>query len=327
MTATRLANILSISLTFALAALLASQPAHARQSDAAPAREQHVFHVTIADTKGILIKGLPRDSLTAYDGGKSCEVVSVLEPDSPASVMFLLDISSSAFGENTRSVGRRRFAALKDAVAAFIEGSNPSDEYSVAAFDETPRVLLEGSGDARAVLDTLDRLASADLKGHTALFDALHLALDRLATRTARKRVVVLFSDGLNNSSRHTYAEVRRALKASGALVYTVGVFVEEEESLNQVGRATLRDLADLSGGAAFYPDDEAQMKGALTKIAAELRTQYEVTVAATLRAKGDGWHEVKFKLAEVRDARGRKVKTTLRTRRGFYDAGAPRKH
>lgn len=327
MKATCLANILSISLTFALAALLASQPARARQSAAPPAQEQHVFHVTVTDTKGNLIKGLPRDSLTASDGGKPCDVVSALEADSPASVMFLLDTSSSAFGENTRSIGRRRFAALKDAVAAFIEGSNPSDEYSLAAFNETTRVLLEGSGDARDVLDTLDRLASSNLKGHTAFYDALHLALDKLAARTARKRVVIVFSDGMNNSSRHTYAEVRRAVKESGALVYTVGVFVEDEESLRQVGRATLRDLAELSGGAAFYPDDEAQMKAALTRIAAELRAQYEVTVAATARAKGDGWHEVKFKLAEVRGAGGRKIKTTLRARKGFYDAGATRKH
>jgi hypothetical protein len=81
-----------------------------------------------------------------------------------------------------------------------------------------------------------------------------------------------------------------------------------------------LRDLSGMSGGAVFYPDDEAQMK-----IAAELRAQYAVTVATSPRAKGDGWHEVKFKLVEVRDPRGRKVKTDVRARGGFYEAGAPR--
>jgi hypothetical protein len=139
--------------------------------------------VTITGPRGYPIKGLPRDSLTASDGGKTSEVVSVSDADSPASVTFLVDISSSAFGENTGSVGRRRFAALKEAVAAFVEGSNPSDEFSVAAFDKTPHVLLDGSGDARAVLESLDRLASADLKGFTAFYDALHLSLGKLATR------------------------------------------------------------------------------------------------------------------------------------------------
>lgn len=81
-----------------------------------------------------------------------------------------------------------------------------------------------------------------------------------------------------------------------------------------------------MSAGRVFYPDDEAGMKAALTLLAVDLREQYEVAFIPSARAKGDGWHEVRFKLGELRDARGRKVKARVRARTGFYDENAPRR-
>jgi hypothetical protein len=67
-------------------------------------------------------------------------------------------------------------------------------------------------------------------------------------------------------------------------------------------------------------------MKSALARIAAELRSQYEVAFEPSARAKSDGWHDVRFKLGELRDKQGRKVRANVRARRGFYESGAPRK-
>ena|ERR1700754_1386880 len=107
-----------------------------------------------------------------------------------------------------------------------------------------------------------------------------------------------------------------------------VGVPVFDAHSeLAVEARRIMDELTRTSGGFVLYPENEPGMKGALARIAAELRGQYEVSVSTTPRSKGDGWHEVRFKLAsELRDARGRKVKATLRARKGFYEAGAPRK-
>jgi len=149
----------------------ASQNPGATQRPAA--LEPHVFHLTFTDRDGNLFAGVGREDLTVTEGGEPREVVYFRAADVPASVMFLVDTSSSAFGENRGRFGRMRVEALKDAVAAFLEGANPSNEYFVTAFNKSPQILLEGSTDARAVSAAFDRLASANLKGFTALDDAL----------------------------------------------------------------------------------------------------------------------------------------------------------
>ena len=323
MTATRRAHTISISLTCALAACLSALAARAQTP---ASRETRVFHLTVTDSKGHLVLGVKRESLTALDGGEPREIVSFGASDVPASVMFLVDASSSAFGLR----GSTRLPLLKSALSVFLKLGNPSNEYSVTAFNQQPQILLEGSRDASAVLAACDRLGDAAPMGQTAMNDALYLSLNKLALRPAGKRVIILFSDGLDNRSKYTHTEVLQALKESDVIVYVVGVVDvwAGDTGLSRVGQSIMDELAATSGGAAFYPETAAGMKGALAQTADELRNQYEVTVAAAPREKGDGWHEVKFKLAaELRDAGGRKVKATLRTRRGFYDAGAPRKH
>ena len=309
----------------AVAAILLCQPARARQNGVAPAGETRVFHLTVADEKGNLVLGVRRESLTAFDGGERREIASFGASDVPANVMFLVDASSSAFG----SRGSTRLSMLKSALSVFLELGNPSNEYSVTAFNQKPQVLLEGSRDASAVLAACDRLDNADPMGQTAMNDALYLSLNKLALRPAGKRVLILFSDGLDNRSKYTLTEVLQSLKESDVIVYVVGivnVWAGDVEPFHE-GRRILDELAATSGGAAFYPQTAAAMRGTLAQIADELRNQYEVTFATAPRAKGDGWHEVKFKLAsELRDASGHKVKATLRTRKGFYDAGVPRK-
>ncbi len=307
----------------ALAAAFSCQPSHARQS---PTPEPRVFHVTVTDSKGNLIEGVKRESVTAFDGGEPCELVSFVAEDAPASVMFLVDTSASAFGLNRGGRGRQRIAALKSAVSAFITAGNPSNEYFVTAFNKSPQVLLDGSADSREVLGALDRLASADLNGVTALYDALYLSLDKLSRRPTRKHVLVLLSDGQENVSSYTLQQLTLGLKESDVIVYPVGVFLDGDSDIAFNARRFLEELADTSGGAVFYPGDEADMKAALARISVELRSQYEVAFKPTSRAKSDGWHDVRFKLGELRDKQGRKVKTNVRARRGFYEPGAPRK-
>src|SRR5215213_6137007 len=205
----------------AFAALLLCTPAPARQSATTPAGEKRVFHLTVTDSKGRLVLGVRRKSVTAFDGGEPSEIVSFGAPDAPASIMFLVDTSSSAFGLGKDSP---RLAILKSALPVFLELGNPSNEYFVTAFNQKPQILLEGSRDASAVLAAFDRLAGADLSGQTALNDALYLSLNKLALHPARKRVLVLFSDGQENESKYSPADVMRARKESDVIVSAVGL-------------------------------------------------------------------------------------------------------
>jgi Ca-activated chloride channel family protein len=299
-----------------------SQSTDTPQSPSAP--ESRIFHVTVTDAKGNVIHGIKRESLSAFDGGEPREIVSFGASDVPASVMFLVDTSSSSFGVGG---GPTRLARLKESLTAFLGRSNVSNEYFVTAFNQRPQVLLDGSKNPYDVIIACDRLAAAYLKGFTAFNDALYLSLNKLASRPTAKRVLILLSDGMENASKYSLPELRQALRESDAVVYAVGLLNPNEDSaLAFQARLTLEELAETSGGAVFYPQTAEAMKAALTQIADELRNQYEVAVATAPRAKGDGWHDVRFKLGELRDANGKKVKALIRTRRGFYDAGAPRR-
>lgn len=307
-----------------LAASLLCATAHARQGDAAGARETRAFHLTVTDAKGNLIGGVKREDLTAFDGGRRREIVSFGAGDVPASVMFLVDASSSSFGM-MKDVPRHLM--LRESLAAFLGLGNPSSEYFVTAFNQSPQILLDGSKNPYDVLIACDRLNSVGLRGYTALYDALYLSLNKLASRPTAKHVIILFSDGMDTVSKYKYSEVAQALKESDAIVYSV--FISDprfDSTLSYTAQTIMGELAETSGGALFFPQKGAEMKAVLTKIAEELRGQYEVTVAAEPNAKGDGWHDVRFKLGELRDAKGKTIKAAVRTRRGFYEAGTPRR-
>jgi Ca-activated chloride channel homolog len=287
----------------------------------APAR--HLFHVTVADRRGSPVDGVRREQLSATEGGEPREIVAFGADDVPTSVMFLLDTSGSIFFDKQVP---RRLTALRESLSSFMSLSNSSNEYFVTAFNQSPQVLLDGSPDSSAVLAAVDRLASVQLRGQTALFDSLYLSLAKLASRPARKHVLVLVTDGQDNASRYTMREVARALKESDVIVYAVGIMDEADSPLAAAGRGVLAELVVPTGGVAFFPENENGLKASFAMIASELRHQYAVAVSTpeSARAEADGWRGVRFRLAELRDAGGRTVKAVVRTRPGFYEPSAP---
>ncbi|HEX7314446.1 MAG TPA: VWA domain-containing protein [Pyrinomonadaceae bacterium] len=284
-------------------------PARA-SAQAAPPR---ALTVTVTDKKGGLVTGLPRESFTVLDGGRPSEILSFASGDMPATVGVLLDVSGSF---NPTRVG-----LVREALKRFLRGSHPSDEFFLIAFNYSPQLIQGRTDDPVAVLDTLDRYAAVQPKGMTALYDALYLALNEAARGRHAKRAVVLVTDGQDNVSHYKFAELRRQLRESDVTVYAVGIINYYGDSvLDYGGRATLEELAALSGGRVFFPTTTKELNSAFEDLAQELRNQYVIGFAPAADAKNDGWHEVRVKLNEVRDGGGKKVKVVPRFRAGFYD-------
>lgn len=309
---------------FLLCCLAAAAPGPRAQTpaDAAPAR---TITVTVTDPKGNFIRGLRKQDFVVLDGKRPQELVSLSEGDGPATVGILLDASGSLHRLWKAEGGKAGGGAVREALSHFLAGSHPESEYFVIAFNQRPQLLVEGTGDPRAVVAAVERLGEAGPKGQTALYDALYLALDRSARGRHRKRALVMLTDGQDNMSRYSFPEVRRAVAESDTLVYAFGLTDEREPTLGYAGRAILWELAAQSGGGASFPDSGRELVRAAAYLAAELRNQYTLGFAPAPPEKDDGWHELKVKLNELRDEKGKKVKLVLRTRRGFYDATARR--
>lgn len=288
----------------------------------APAAQTREISVTVVDSKNRPVTGLRREDFSVFDGKERRDVVSFGGADAPSTVGVLLDASGSM-------TSRGRFVRFRNALLRFFGGCNGADEFSLIAFNNRAQLLLDSSSDPAAVLGALDRYAAADPKGQTAFYDALYLALQRASRGRHASRALLLVTDGQDNVSRYAFEDVRQALKESDAVVYAV-VFVDPngyDSVLAAGGQGTLQELATLSGGAVFYATNPEGLNAAMAQIAVELRSRYTLGFAPAEAENKDGWHEVRVKLAaEIHDGRGRKLKTLVRARHGFYEAGASRK-
>jgi Ca-activated chloride channel homolog len=127
--------------------------------------------------------------------------------------------------------------------------------------------------------------------------------------RSARsgKRVLLIISDGGDNSSRYTEKDIKRLVREAVSQLYSIGIFDPLEnrgrtpEELN--GPTLLNEMTKLTGGRAFAVENLNDLPDIAAKIGAELRNQYVL-----------GYHPSN----RARDARWRKIKIKLRTPKGF---------
>jgi Ca-activated chloride channel family protein len=132
------------------------------------------------------------------------------------------------------------------------------------------------------------------------------------------KRAILLITDGVDNSSKHTIAEAVEATKRSGVAVYTVGLLsvsggVKAEESLVRI--------ADASGGRAYFPSNVDEARGYMERVARDLREQYTLGYIPSNPAHNGAWRSVRI---DITPPPGLSPKTQLNAnyRHGYYGPG-----
>lgn len=299
------------------ALFLAAALARPAAPQSTPAPPQTVT-VTVTDKKGNFVTGLKAEDFTVFDGKLRLPLASFSHEEGPATIGLLLDASASMYASSMyMESGQGVWGALAD----FISAAHPSNEYFVLAFNQSPQMLLEHSTDRAAVVGAVERLAAAESKGRTALYDALYLAVDKAARGRHRRRVLILVTDGGDNLSRYTMKDVRRALAESDVTLYAVNVAYEHHSDVSLAGQLLLEHLTGMTGGRVYTPNTVRMLKVAMTDLADELRYQYALSFVPAPTERKDGWHDLKIKVPDVRDRNNRKVKVVARFRPGFYEA------
>ena len=120
--------------------------------------------------------------------------------------------------------------------------------------------------------------------------------------------MLIVVSDGGDNASRTTYAEVLDTALRMDAVIYTIGVYDEYEPDAKP---ELLKKLAESTGGAAFFPKDPSETTQILERIAAEIRSGYTLGYAPT--ATAPGFHAIRV---VVRPADGKNL--NVRARSGY---------
>jgi len=250
--------------------------------------------VTVLDPSGRMVTGLDADHFQIFEDGVPQTITLFGSEDSPLSIGIVLDISGSM---------SRAMANSKKAVAEFFKSANPEDEAFLVEFRDRPELVLPFTHDLGTIED---RILFARSKGFTALLDGLTLAIAEMKKAAHPRKALLLISDGGDNSSRYTGAEVRKRLKESDVQIYATAVNTPASWSPEQ---SLLTDLAELSGGGHF-----GLMPQEMEKLGIELRTTYLLGYSPRNAAR-DG----KYRSVVVKVSVPRMPKLKVSWRRGYF--------
>ena len=241
-----------------------------------------VFNVTVTDRKGRPVAGLQRSDFQIDEEGRAQVVALFDATDVPASVGLIVDNSGSMADKRAEVIG----AAL-----AFVAASNPRDEMFVVNFNEHAYMGLPVpfSSDARQIHAALLQRPPTGL---TALYDALALGIEHLKAGTRDRKALVVLSDGGDNASRRSLDEVLLNARQSNATIYTIGIYDEVDRDKDP---RTLRTIAGLSGGRAYFPRALEDLAGVWRDIAGGIRSQYTVAYHPTNQARDGAFRKVRI--------------------------------
>ena len=267
-----------------------------------------VLHVAVRDRHAGYVRDLPREAFSVFEDGRPQQIDFFEHEDTPVTVGLVIDSSGSMV--------RRRDSVIA-AGMAFAASSNPVDELFTTNFNERVWPGLDGQDfttDADTLRHALDRSTA---RGKTALFDALAEAMQHLDKGHQPRKVLVVVSDGGDNASRTTCQDILDAALRTDVVIYTVGIADPDDDEADP---KLLRRLADLTGGEAFFPRNNAEVTPVLERIAHDIRSSYSIGYVP--RDAHTGQHQIRV---DVRDPARRKL--SIRTRSAYANAGAEAKN
>jgi Ca-activated chloride channel family protein len=264
------------------------------------------FTVTVTDPYGRYVSGLNKNAFAVFDEKLPQDISFFSDDDAPVSVGVIFDVSGSMSGDKIKRA--------REALARFIQTSHNADEYFLITFNSRAELLLDKTRDGNAVLD---KLTFVQTRNNTALYDACYLGVERVQRGAHPKRALLLISDGQDNNSRYTFSEVRRLLKESDVVLYGIGILSGSDagSSLGMDGQGTLDELANVSGGKAFFPRTGAEMDDIFEQIALELRHQYSIGYKPTNFSNDGRWHHIKVKITPPRGL----PRLFVRSKEGYF--------
>jgi Ca-activated chloride channel family protein len=264
----------------------------------------------VRDHKGRFVQDLTARDFEVTDGGQSRPITDFRQDIAGVSIALLFDVSGSMEAQ----FGMAREAAKH--VLSWLDVTQ--DEAGVFRFDTRLEETTPFTSGLRALPSAL---SSVTPFGATSLLDAVARTSERVAVREGRRRAVVVFTDGNDNASRLTPAEVSGIASAIDVPVYVVGVVAEIDNPSSDIAPGSdhsplagaLADVANWTGGHVFVVSSPAQRSMAARQIVEELRHQYLIA----FESSGEpGWHRLAVRV--------RNKNMVVRTRSG-YIAGQSR--
>jgi len=243
-----------------------------------------VVNVTVTDGKGRPVSGLQAGDFHIVEDNRNQDVALFDAADVPAIVGLIVDNSGSMIDKR---------AEVVTAALAFVAASNAHDEMFVVNFNEH---VYMGLPEAVPFTSDVNQIHAALLQrppsGLTALYDALALGIEHLQAGTRDRRALVVLSDGGDNASRRSVDDVLLMARRSNATIYTIGIY---DETNRDKDPRTLRKIADVSGGHAYFPRALDGLDQVWRDIAGGIRSQYTLGYRSTNQARDGLFRQVRI--------------------------------
>jgi Ca-activated chloride channel homolog len=272
-----------------------------------------VLHATVIDKRGRRVNGLTEKDFRVLENGVPQKLAVFSHADIPVTMGIDIDDSGSM---------RDKRAEVNEAALTFVKTSNPDDQVFVVNFND--EYYLDTPGNFAGNMEELKAaLSKIDSRGGTALYDAAYASLDHLKLGNRDKKALLIVTDGEDNASRYSFAQLLQHAQQSNAVIYCIGLLGEERPGglfkihggSDKRAAKILKDLAEATGGKAFFPRSLDQVEPTCVNIARDIRDQYTLGYYPTDAKKDGTFRRVQIELTDHHDSR----RYIVRTRPGYY--------
>jgi Ca-activated chloride channel family protein len=265
------------------------------------------LNVAVVDAQNRYVTDLERDDFAVYEDGARQDLIFFTRTTLPIALSLLIDSSASM---------EERMGIAQEAAVGFARRIRPQDMAQVVDFDSRVEILQQFTNN-QSELERAIRSTSSG--GSTSLYNAVYIALRELTKVRARsaddirRQAIVLLSDGEDTTSLVSFEEVLELAKRSETGIYTIGLQPRDSSGLKGFREAefVLRQLAQETGGRAFFAHRAEDLTGVYGQIADELSSQYTMGYAPKNSKRDGSWRRLVVQID--------RPNMTARTKRGYY--------
>ncbi|MCA1624978.1 MAG: VWA domain-containing protein [Acidobacteria bacterium] len=152
-------------------------------------------------------------------------------------------------------------------------------------------------------------------QGSTAIWDAIWVTSEEVLKPSPDKtrRAIILLSDGVNTYGTKKLDDAVQAALRSEAVIYSIGI---GDNFYDGVDKGVLKKISERTGGRAFFPEDESELRQAFNQIQTEMRSQFLVAYEPSNQKRDGSYRKIEIQIANSELA---KQKVSLTHRQGYF--------
>lgn len=249
--------------------------------------------VAVTDSRDRPMLGLPQGSFRLFEDETEQNIVSFSRSDAPLSTGLVFDTSRSM---------KNRIEKSRAAVEQFFATSVPGDEFFLVTFSDNVELASPFTPDTQGISQLIRSLRP---QGWTAMVDAIWRSLQEMHHASNPRKVLLVLSDGGDNSSRYSEGELLSLVREADVRIYSIGLFERPRY---------LERLAEETGGGVVWVHKLSELPDAMEKLSAQIRNEYRLGFFSDHAVNDGRYHKVRVEVQQP--VEGKRLRVSWR--RGY---------